>query len=478
MLIAFTGSETFRHSGWLLFYEQLLDCPRQSINIGFIIYSAVILVSSIFVPVLIKRSRISENHKKMSILFGVSFFAALVFRFGQLSFGISAAYIFLTLWTAAIMVCICICFMSMADTASPSVLGRFAGIAYFADAVITSLIETLTGTVEYFYASMAAGVLLFAAASLSFRKISNNYTEWDEQQSDNLYPSTKLIRIGLILLIVYAIIAGMTDNLYFFDEMFELPYVGVFFIPMTGIMYLSGGFIFDKISKKNTLPVALIFICAAQAIAFFMKDSIFAYTYSVLFSAGSTFLEITIILLPIFFVQKKRNNYHLSAFGGGIFYGGFCVTSILFLFIEQSAYLFIMGLVLLGAVIYLFLIMKAISLYEKEKLALVLERQKAELSALENKLLSTASVLESASPSLEACSVICLTKKERELLPLIVSPLTAEEIAQQENLSPSTIRFHIKNILSKTNAKNRRELARMLSNQLKDKNDTTQEHNK
>ena len=85
--------------------------------------------------------------------------------------------------------------------------------------------------------------------------------------------------------------------------------------------------------------------------------------------------------------------------------------------------------------------------------------------ALEQRIVIAESFNSTSLPQQEQMSNLGFTKREQELLPLIVSSLTAEEIAKQTQLSVSTIRFHIRNVLGKTGAKNRRELARMLGNQ-------------
>ena len=52
-----------------------------------------------------------------------------------------------------------------------------------------------------------------------------------------------------------------------------------------------------------------------------------------------------------------------------------------------------------------------------------------------------------------------LTRRERQVLPLLVEGLNNHEIAERLTISRSTVRFHVSNILSKLNAANRAEAA-------------------
>jgi NarL family two-component system response regulator LiaR len=52
-----------------------------------------------------------------------------------------------------------------------------------------------------------------------------------------------------------------------------------------------------------------------------------------------------------------------------------------------------------------------------------------------------------------------LTKREREVLPLLIEGLNNGEIAELLTVSPATVRFHVSNILSKLGAANRAEAA-------------------
>lgn len=101
--------------------------------------------------------------------------------------------------------------------------------------------------------------------------------------------------------------------------------------------------VFDKIKWKTVLPVALVFICAAQSMAFFAQEAVFAYSYSILSAFGATFMELSTLILPIHFARVSKFGYGAVASGDGLFYGGFCFTSSLFVFIGQPAYLYMAG---------------------------------------------------------------------------------------------------------------------------------------
>jgi DNA-binding CsgD family transcriptional regulator len=120
-----------------------------------------------------------------------------------------------------------------------------------------------------------------------------------------------------------------------------------------------------------------------------------------------------------------------------------------------------MGGILLAAICCLGLLIILIILYERDKHQKDMEAQKLEIDSLKQAIVAYPITSEELHLSSEKMN-FNLTKREEELLPLIVSTYTAEEIAQKANLSVSTVRFHIKNILGKTSAKNRRELMRMI----------------
>ncbi|NLE25287.1 MAG: helix-turn-helix transcriptional regulator [Clostridiaceae bacterium] len=463
LLFIYTALEAFRHIGWMLFYEQLIHNTRQEVNTGFILYSGAIMITALFIPLILKYVYIENNTKKLRLIFISSVCSALLFRVLQIFSGIIGAYIFLVLWTIAIMVCICICFIHIFELIPRAMLGRYIGIAYFADALIVSFVEHFTGTPEYFFASIFVGIALCLIAVIMY--IRHSKSEKPDPDIVEIYdwvPSRRFVKIAFAVLVVYVLIAGMTDNLYFFDDWLELPYVGLFTLPMMGIMYLISGFIFDKFKLKITIPLAFVFICVAQSMTFFVTDRAFSYLHSVFSNFGSTFLHLAAVIFPIYYARINKRGFGFAPFGEGFFYGGFCLTSIWFLFLKQSAYRPVMGGILLAAIFCLVLLINLIILYERNKHQREMEVQHLTIDSLKQAIVAYPITPEALRLSAETLN-IHFTKREEELLPLIVSVYTAEEIAQKANLSVSTVRFHVKNILGKTSAKNRRELVRMFS---------------
>lgn len=462
LLLVYTSIEAFRHIGWMLFYEQFVDSTRQEINFGFILYSGAIAITGMLLPLIFRHVRILDRIRSYPFIVGTLACIALLFRMIQLTMGITGAYIFLVLWTVAVMIGICICFTQILITIPKSLLGRFFGTAYFTDALIVSFVELFTGTKKYFYASLIVGIVLCIIAGMSYSQYLKNMEKYSIIEFE-WKPSKRFVRIAIIILILYVLITGMMDNLYFFDEWLELPYVGLFTLPMMSIMYLLGCFLFDKISLRIILPLAMLFICIAQSMTYFVTGGVFAYSYSVFSNLGSTILQLVTVIIPIYYTRMLKRNCYFSSFGEGLFYSGFCVTSILFVFIKQAAYRTVMGGILLVTVICLMLMIELLILHEKDKHKIALESQQQQMDALKQQVtLSSAETIEML-PIQEEALNICFTKREKELMPLIVSTLTAEEIAEQAHVSVSTVRFHIKNILGKTNAKTRRELTRMIS---------------
>lgn len=459
LLLTFISLESFRHTGWMLFYEQFLSCTRQEINFGFIIYSGVITIAALLFPLLFKKTNIN-NIKKIRYPFIISLFVAFSLKALQLLMGMAGAYIMLGLWTGAVMIGICLCYNQIFKTVPKTLLGRFFGVAYFSDALIVSFIEQFTGTESYFYASIAVSFTLCIIAIIAYA-LHEKEQKQEVVEEHEWKPTKSFVGIALAILIVYVLIAGTMDNLCFFDDWIELPVVGLFTLPVMGIIYVVSGFLIDKTKPILLIPIALLLICVAQSMTYFATGDFFAYSYAIFSYFGSILLQLVVIIVPIFYARMKKNNYCISTLGEGSFYGGFCITSVFFMFTQQSDYRTIMGGILLSGIFCLLMVFYLIIMFERGKSKNALELQELELKNLRQQtmFMSTKSI-ESLPMYNEAFG---LTKKEKEILPLIVSSLTAAEIAEQANLSVSTVKFHIKNILGKTNTKTRRELIKEIN---------------
>ncbi|MPM22560.1 hypothetical protein SDC9_69017 [bioreactor metagenome] len=464
LLLAFVAVEIVRHNGWMVFYEQFVDNTREEINTGFILYSAVIFIAALLIPYAYKKFDIVNKPEKLRAIFIGSLCIAFLLRMLQLAFGLMMAYLLITLWTIAIMLCVCICFISIYSSVPMSHIGRFFGMAYFADAFIISFIEYFSGTSNYYIISLLIGIFLCVAALITAPWQANEYGQ--NATEEKVYiPSARYVYLALAALVFYVLLAGMIDNLYFFDDWLELPPISQFSLPMSSAMYLLCGILFDKMRLEKTLPLAFVFICVAQSMIYFASESVFAYSYSLFSSFGSSFLELVVLILPIIYARTSEHGYALAASGEGLFYGGFCATSILFMYVEQTAYRHVMGIILIGAMISLLLVIKVIGLFHQHKHQQEIEQQRRAITAYELKaeIADTEALAFYSQPDLEL--EVGLTKREKELLPLIASSFTAEEIADQTNVSVNTIRFHIKNVLRKAEVSNRRELIRLLAGQ-------------
>jgi len=132
-------------------------------------------------------------------------------------------------------------------------------------------------------------------------------------------------------------------------------------------------------------------------------------------------------------------------------------TSIMFLVFHEGSYLVAIAMVLVFAVATLVLISYLYSTYEKQSYIAQLDATKKEISSLEAHLSET----ENDNHHVDYAKYTLkfgFTPRESELFPLLLSQLTAEEIAKTEFISLATVKFHTKNILSKTECDNRRAL--------------------
>ncbi len=365
ILIAFTAAEVFRHIGWMLFYEQFLNNPQKDINIGFIYYTMAITVTSFTLPRIINRLSKSQDYQLMETGYAVFFALAFLLRVVMIFLPLNLAYIAFFFSTAAIMVCIMICFAFAFQIIPPNTLGRFAGIAYFADAMILTITEYFTRTALYFPVSIAASGLLCLVGFFVFRNQAERI-----RLSMCSFPfkplSATVFRLGIVVFVLYVVIAGLTDNLYFFEEAFELPSINRYIMPITGVMYLLNGFLIDKIDRKISFIVAFVLICTAQSMNFFIQDGIFGLAYTLISNMGSTFLELSTLIAPMVYMRKR--GIPATGIGEGIFYGSFCITSILFLFLNADAHFPIMGIILLGGIICLILLIVAIIIIQDNEL--------------------------------------------------------------------------------------------------------------
>lgn len=66
LLLVYAALEAFRHSGWMLFYEQVVEAPRQVVNTGFILYSGAIALTAL----LAQRLDFSGFQQKLSAMEG------------------------------------------------------------------------------------------------------------------------------------------------------------------------------------------------------------------------------------------------------------------------------------------------------------------------------------------------------------------------------------------------------------------------
>ena len=500
LLLIYTALEAFRHSGWMLFYERLVGAPRQQVNMGFILYSGAIALTTLLAPRLLRRGARWADPRAAAPVFSLAVCVAIVIRLVQWFASPSVATVLLMLWTAAVMVGICLCFSLVFRQIPRSLLGRFFGIAYCLDSLVVSFIELFTGTPAYPHVSQGLGVVLCAAAIWLFHRqaargavvaagggsaLASGRDVTVMTGTDDVGPTRRMVFLAFATACLYVLMAGAMDNLYFFDDWLVLPYVGLFTLPMMGVMYLAGGFLFDRVHWRITVPAAVAFVCLAQTMPFFAPQGLFAYAYSFFSGLGTTFLQLVVVTMPILLARASRNeaqaggmeasadgtqraraSWHdgiSTPLGEGLFYAGFCLASVGFLFASQAAFRPVMGAILLTGVVCLLLLIEVIALHERDKHRTALERQRLAMEALRHSVTATGAVGLDGLPLYEEAANVRFTKREKELMPYVASSLTAEEIAVQTHVSVSTIRFHIRNILGKTGTRNRRELMRLFA---------------
>jgi len=281
---------------------------------------------------------------------------------------------------------------------------------------------------------------------------------------------------GIVVVFLYALIAGLDDNIRFIVEV-TTDFEGVFNAQIVfffgALIYLFAGYLIDKIkSSKHVIYACLIAICAVFSLLFIVDAEIIAYTYVFSSMIPIYTLWVVCIVLP---VRHAKSHPQYAGSGYAMLYLGMIPTSVMFLVSpEEGTYRIAIAMVLVVTVAALVLSYYLFSAYEKQRYLIQLNSQKAELSILSNKT-SAEEDKNGLKPDFDKIiSGFGLTPRESELFPLVISPLTAKEIANKENMSVGNAKYHIGNILSKTSCRTRRELQMLIdAGQMHINDDTT-----
>jgi len=441
---------------WYVFWNWIYDAGDGfELEISFIIYSAIIVLALILIPRLIVRRNLLQQPQILRIITLTSIGAALASLFLALLPGISALVVSLSLITAFIFIPHAICLTRFAREIPKKIIGRAVGLIVAVSMVFAYISVLLIDELENTILAYIAFAALLAVAAAFFQP---EVSEAPTNEEKHPVYSRKLIIVGVLAIFCYAVVAGLDDNIRYIVEI-ENDFDGIFavwFVFLVGAaIYLLAGFLLDVLKSSKYLIVGcLVAICAIFSLLLAVDTEIVEITYFFGSKLPIYSLWVISIVLPL---RNSKHQPQLAGFGYAMLYFGMLLTSVLFLVFPDIYYLAI-ALVLGFTVAAFGLFHYLYSDYEREQFATELSSNKEEIASLK-KMRDDAEA--KRGQRVEISSLIAeykLTEREGELLPLLLSPLTAGEIAKSEQTSEATVKYHISSILQKTGCKNRRAL--------------------
>ena len=441
---------------WLFFSGTGIE-----LEIAFIIYSAIIAITLIVVPYLMHKKHLLDNPQTLKKVTYVSICAAFASSFIALLPGVIFLCISLSLITVFIFIPHALCLVRVARELPGKLIGSVVGIVVATAMLLGYLGSFLSFEVEDTLIVYIIFTFLIAVAAFFFRP---ETTASKTEKADQPDFPRRFIIVGIGAAFCYAIVAGLDDNIRFIVEV-TTDFEGVFNAQIVflfgALIYLLAGYLTDTVkSPKYIILTCLIAICVVFSFLLIVDEEIMAYTYVFASMLPIYTLWVVSIVLPI--LLAKSIPYFAGA-GYAILYLGMIPTSVMFLVSnDEDIYRLAIALVLFFTVAALVFAVNLISAYERKGYLTRINSQEVVLSLLSLKTIEEES---KDDPRLNFGKIISefgLTPREGELFHLVVSPLTANEIAESEKMSVGNAKFHIGNILSKTSCKNRRELRMMV----------------
>ena len=455
LFITFSALESFRICYlrlcfWISEDTGLLDLE----NMIFVLFSLAVVIGMISVPLIFDKSRLRDNPAVSAIAVRVSILltaaAAIASYYAKGHLALAFQFV-TTCLTSGVMA---VCLRRLAGGLFPvRHIGRFIGLSF--------AVMALSGAVLFFlpFAEIPTQITLIvmcaflAMAAVCFDANGSGSEQAEESEGCEASLSARILRLTLLVLCLYVLAGGLLDNIYFFDEAFEIIPNFMFFILMYAfICDIAAGFVFGRVSSAAAVIAAFVLICVGQSMSFFSQNVLLVYPYTIFSNAGNNMMEIFLISLPVAYCAcTRRKPGILSGLGYILLYGSFFLTSILFEFIPTDIYKHILGVLLLvsvTAIVITFYIMQEKKNNQFKRLA----------TEFEDKL---ASALNGTSGSVPAGSFIKhfkFTKRETEVLLLLLDGKSTNAISGQMNVTEKTVQNYINSLLSKTGMKSRSEM--------------------
>ena len=417
------------------------------VNLVFIFYCLAMVSGMMIFLKLIERLDARNERNNSVYLFRALCFAAIPFAvlsyFTQHSFSVLFQFATMVLAAGALA----LCFREISSGAvAPSHIGRYLGCGFAVMALSGALIFNLPS------ADIPAGIILvilccaLAASALLFRPCTNdqvpahNEALWMTEPS----PPQNMLLGGVAAIVLYSLISGILDNIYFFESTLNAIPNYVLLLMLYNIFNdLLMGYIFDKYKWMVSGAIAFLLIGAGQSMSFFTDKMLLAYPYIALTGIGTIMCEILMVGLPIAYCIRAGKRGIIPGLGYICLYTGFFIMGVVFEFLPDSFYKAALGVVLIFSVAAACLVLSLGMLYERYRFDALLKRT-PELGSYKE--------------------IFRFTLKECEVAEYLLSGVTTDEIASKMFITSRTVKYHIGQLLMKTESKNRVELVSRLRN--------------
>ena len=458
LFITFSALESFRLCYlrlcfWISEQAELLELE----SLIFVLFSLAVVVGMIAAPLFLDKTRFCESPERLKFVVRVSVFvtavAAIASYFAQGYLALVLQFV-ATVFTSGAMA---ICLRCLAGgVLNPRCIGRFIGFSF--------AVMAISGAILFFlpFVEIPTGMILIVTcaflvvAAVCFDAGSLGTVDIAEDLVTNLgreVYSTQIRRLALLVIGLYSIAGGFLDNIYFFDDAFELIPNFMFWILLYAFVCdIVAGFVFERVNAAVAVICAFLLICVGQSMSFFSQNVLLVYPYTIFSNAGNNIMEIYLISLPIAYcVHERKKPGILPGLGYIMLYGSFFLTSILFEFIPDSVYRQILGIVLLASVMAI-----VVTFYIMQKI------KDSQLKHLEiefnEKLASAVRDKPSNFPVENFIQNYRFTKRETEVLLFLLDGKSTSAIAEQMAVTEKTIQNYINSLLSKTGMKSRAEM--------------------
>jgi DNA-binding CsgD family transcriptional regulator/predicted MFS family arabinose efflux permease len=345
----------------------------------------------------------------------------------------------------------------MSVTVPPGKVGRFFGLSQVVGSALGAfLFYAPFAEVPTVVMLMAAcGLMALAAVCFTARREPLPETEDGRREPVSSALPGRILRLALVVMGLYAVVGGLLDNLYFFDDAFNtIPHYMFWILLYAGLMNVAGGWLFDRVSRPAVVIAAFALICAGQSMAFFTANHVFGYLYILFSNGGSCVMELFLLALPVAYcgwaAQNGKKPGALPGLGYILLYGSFFLSSILFAFIPESAYMSMLGVALLVAVAAILVTFRLSG-----------EDKTRQLERTEKEWKERLAAAQTAAPSqtfAERIAAYGITEREAELLRLLLAGRSTAAIAAELAVTENTVYKYISSMNAKTKAGSRTQL--------------------